>query len=236
MWPTSTPFTEKLQKKPLYCCLRTNKCHKESSLRSQQYRSQSNNSMWFRELKGSLSYPQQPTNAYYPVPDKSNPRTPSKPISLRSTLILYSHLRLGHLRSLCLSVFPAHLPYTFHFSSLYAPRPIQLVSPLLITRTELEGVQIIKLLPPQLRNSLQPPVNSSLLIFSSAPCSRTPSVSSLPQFEGPSFKPYTATSKILSLLILDPILNTLDKDEAKRNSGTNDGMQSPKIHLLLGPL
>jgi hypothetical protein len=108
-------------------------------------------------------------------------------------------------------------------------------SPLIITRTALEGTQIIKLLRSSLRNSLQPPVNSSLLIFSSARSSRTPSVSSVPQFEGPSFKPHIGTAKIVRLLILHPILNTRQR-RGKMKFWDEWWQAIPTINLLSGPL
>jgi hypothetical protein len=59
------------------------------------------------EPEGSLPRSQEPSTGPYPEPDQSN----SYPISLRSILILSTHLRLGLLSGLFLSGFPINILY-----------------------------------------------------------------------------------------------------------------------------
>jgi hypothetical protein len=98
-----------------------------------------------------------PPTGPYPEPDESTPHTP---ISLRSTLILSSRLRLGLPSDLFLSGSPAE--------TLIIPPVCYKLYPLSLILS--------------LRNFLQPAVTSPLLgpISNSAPCSQTPSVYVLP--------------------------------------------------------
>jgi hypothetical protein len=70
----------------------------------------SRTSQRFTEPKGSLPCSQEPSTGPYPEPDRSNP------ISLRSILILPTHLRLGLPSGLFPSGFPTSILYALLFS------------------------------------------------------------------------------------------------------------------------
>jgi len=75
------------------------------------------------EPEVSLPYSQQPTAGPYPEPDESSPHPPT----LRSILILLSHLGLGLSRGLYPSGFVTKIAYAFHTSPLRATCPAHLV-------------------------------------------------------------------------------------------------------------
>jgi hypothetical protein len=86
----------------------------EAFLRSHQLCSHSRTPQHFMEPEGSIPCSQEPFTSPYPEPYHSDP------ISLRYTLILSTHLRLGLPSSLFPSGFPTNILYTFHFSSVRA--------------------------------------------------------------------------------------------------------------------
>jgi hypothetical protein len=71
----------------------------------------------FMESRGSLLCTQQPDTGPYPKPDASSPHLPN-PISLRSILILSSHLHLGLPSGPFPSDFPTKILYAFHISPI----------------------------------------------------------------------------------------------------------------------
>jgi hypothetical protein len=64
----------------------------------------------FMEPEGSLLCSQEPSTGPYPKPYRFSLYVPSHPISLRSILILSTHLHLGLLSGLFPSVFPTNIP------------------------------------------------------------------------------------------------------------------------------
>jgi hypothetical protein len=126
------------------------------------------------EPEGSLPYLQEPSSGPYPEPDQSSPYHPVH--SLRSILILSTHLRLGIPSDLFTCGFLTKTLCEFLFSPIRATRPTHFI---------LRDVIIVIILGEEcrLRSSTlcsfhRPPVTSSVfgLIFSLARCSQTPSV------------------------------------------------------------
>jgi hypothetical protein len=97
----------------------------EAFLRSRQLCSHSSTSQHFMEPEGSLPCSQETSTGLYPEPDQSNPY-PSHPLSLRSILILFTHLRLGLPSVLLPSGFPTNNLYAFLFSPILATYPAHL--------------------------------------------------------------------------------------------------------------
>jgi hypothetical protein len=94
----------------------------EPFLRSCQLCSYSRTYQHFMEPGGSLPCSQEPSTGPDPEPDQSNPY---HPISLRSILIFFTHLRLGLPSGLFPSGLPTNILYAFLFSpySCYMPCP-----------------------------------------------------------------------------------------------------------------
>jgi hypothetical protein len=86
-------------------------------LRSCQLCSPSRTPQHFIEPEGSMPCSQEPSTGPYPEPYQSNPL---HPISLRSILILSSHLRLGLHSGLFPSGFLTNILYAFLFSPISA--------------------------------------------------------------------------------------------------------------------
>jgi hypothetical protein len=66
------------------------------------------------EPEGSLPCSQEPSTGPYPEPDRSSPY---HPISVRSIVILSTHLRLG----LPIGIFPSGFPTTILYAFLFVP-------------------------------------------------------------------------------------------------------------------
>jgi hypothetical protein len=84
--------------------------------------------------EGLLSCAQEPSTGLYPKPDQSNP---SHPISLRSILILSTHLRLGLPSGLFPSVFPSEYSRVLYNNVIYStccPAGIMAGTPTIITK------------------------------------------------------------------------------------------------------
>jgi hypothetical protein len=90
-WATTVIFT---RGKLLYEVVNTHTLTHEAEpfLRSFQLCSYSRTSQQFIELEVSMQCSQEPSTGPYPEPDQSNP---FHPISLRSILILFTHLLVG---------------------------------------------------------------------------------------------------------------------------------------------
>jgi hypothetical protein len=146
-------------------------------LRSRQMCSHSRNSQHFMEPEGSLPCSQEPSTGPYPEPDRSSP---THPISLRFISILSTHLRWSSQRSLSLWLshqYPTCIPSPH---SCYMPRPSH--PPWLdhsnytwrkkSTSTDYEAPHYAAFsnLPLFHLSSVQ------IRVFSSTPCSQTPSV------------------------------------------------------------
>ena len=86
------------------------------------------------ELQSSLPHSQVPATFPYPQPDRSSP-SPPHCTSLRSSLILCSHLCLGLPSGLFPSSFPTKTLYTSHISPIRTTCPAHLIILDLITRT-----------------------------------------------------------------------------------------------------
>jgi hypothetical protein len=101
----------------------------EPFLSSCQLCSHSGTSQHFKESEGSSLCSQEPSNGPYPEPDRSSPyhTIPSHPISLRSILILSTHLHLGLPSGLFPSGFPTNILYSFRFSPIRATCPAHLI-------------------------------------------------------------------------------------------------------------
>jgi hypothetical protein len=84
------------------------------------------------ELKPSITYSQEPAIGPYPEPDGTNP---SLLISLRSILILPSHLLLGIPNIFFASGFPTKIFYEFHIYPMCATFPDRLRRTDLVTLT-----------------------------------------------------------------------------------------------------
>jgi hypothetical protein len=78
------------------------------------------------EPEGSLPSSREHSTGPYPEPDQSSPYHPN-PISLRSILTLYTHLRLGLARGLFPSSFHIKILHAFLFALIRATRPAHLV-------------------------------------------------------------------------------------------------------------
>ena len=111
------------------------------------------------EAESSLPHSQVPATCPYPEPDQSSPCP--HPISWKSILILFSHLRLGLPSGLFPSDFPAKPLYMLLHSPTRAACPAHPILLDLITRTIL-GEQH-RSLSSSLCSFLHSPVTSSLL-------------------------------------------------------------------------
>jgi hypothetical protein len=76
------------------------------------------------EPEGSIPCSQEPSTGPYPEPYQSNPL---HPISLRSILVLSTHLRLGLPSRLFHSGMPTSIPYAILFSHIRATCPAHLI-------------------------------------------------------------------------------------------------------------
>ena len=76
-------------------------------------------------ITGSSPHSQEPTTCPYPEPDRSSP-CPLHPTTLRSILILSSHLRLGLPSSLLPSGFPTKTLYARFLSPIRSTSPAYL--------------------------------------------------------------------------------------------------------------
>jgi hypothetical protein len=100
------------------------KCHSlthgaEPFLRSRQLCSYSRTSQHFMEPESSLPCSHGPSTAPYPEPDQSNPYHAILSLSLRSILILSTHLRLGLHSGLFPSGFPTNILYFIYYYYYY---------------------------------------------------------------------------------------------------------------------
>jgi hypothetical protein len=85
------------------------------------------------EPEGSLPRSQVPSNGPYPGPD------PSNPISLRSILLLSTHLRIG----LPSGLFPSGFPTNFYMHSASPHYPAHVILMLFILAEECEFMKLL---------------------------------------------------------------------------------------------
>jgi hypothetical protein len=118
--------------------IKTNKLHgARPFLRSRQLRSYSRISQLFMEPKGSLPCSQEPSTGPYPEPDQSSLYHPI--LTLKSILILASHLHLGLPSGIFPSGFPTKILSAVLFSPFHPP-------PLDNSNYTWRTVQVMKLL------------------------------------------------------------------------------------------
>ena len=152
------------------------------------------------EPDGSLPHSQVTANCPYPEPDQSCPSPHA--ISLRSILILSSHLSLGLPNGLFPPVFPTKTLYTPVLSTIHAACPAHLILFDFITRTKFG--EEYRSLSPSFYSFLHSPVTSSLLgpnILLSALFSNTLSLCSSLNVSDQVSHPYK-TGRIIVLYVL----------------------------------
>jgi hypothetical protein len=120
-----------VSKSHMVCCMGNMDGHNsptqgaEPFLRSHQLYSNSRTSQHFMEPEGSLPCSQEPSTGPYPQPDQSSLYHPI--LSLRSILILSTHLHLGLPSGLFPSGFPTNILYEFLFVPICATCPAHLI-------------------------------------------------------------------------------------------------------------
>jgi hypothetical protein len=128
------------------------------------------------EPEGSLPCPQEPSNGPYPEPDRSTPYHPILSL-LRSIMILSTHPRLGLPSGRFPSGFPTNILYGFLFSPFRATCYAHvIVLGFIILITYLAKIKSYETPHYAVLSNLPSLLLSSVQIFSSAPCSQTPSV------------------------------------------------------------
>jgi hypothetical protein len=139
--------------------------------------------------EGSSQFSQEPAIGPYPEPPEST--LPPRLISLRSSLILTSHLCVG----LPSGLFPLGFPTNTLYTSLFFPMRVTCLAHLIfidLICPMLFG-DVYKLWSSSLCNVMHSPVTQSSLvqILSLEPCSQTPSVYVLPLMWGATFHTHT---------------------------------------------